>query len=105
MTGQFLYVPEAVAVKPAEGRCLVNRWWAVHPERGVAFYAQLFGYTRSEEPSPQCNSNEHVARHLTAKLQPDCEVKLLPTVFLAHAQREFERLRRAAQTDTRGDGG
>lgn len=96
MTGTILFVPLEVATTPAEGHCFVNRWWAVHPEKGVAFYARLRGFAASEEPSPQCNSDERVARHVTARLYPECEVQHLPAVYLRPAQNEMERLRKAA---------
>jgi len=96
MRGTTFYIPVDIATMPANGEALCARWWTVHPEKGVAFYAQLVGYLRSEEPSPQCNPSEYTARALTARLHPECEVRQIPVVFMAHAIREFNRLRKAA---------
>ena len=58
MTGIVFYVPKDVATAPADGPCLVNRWWVVHPEKGIAFYCSRrrpFDLEPGEEdePSPQ----------------------------------------------------
>jgi hypothetical protein len=106
MTGIIFYVPEALAVTPTEGHAYVNRWWTVHPDKGVAFHCtrrRSFDLEPGEqdEPSPQCNSNEFTARALTQRIYPDCDVKLLPVVFVGHAIKEMHRVRaeaRAAMT-------
>lgn len=96
LPGTRFFVPLEDATTPAEGHCYVNRWWAVHPEKGVAFYAQLLGYARSEEPHPQCNQQEHTARHLQEELWPDCETRFIPVVYARHAEKEMARLRKEA---------
>lgn len=35
----------------------MNRYWVIHPEKGLAFYDKGFG-------SPQCNDNEEIAKRL-----------------------------------------
>ena len=93
MRGPFLYVPVDVATQPAEGHCYVNRWWTVHPEKGVSFYvSRLLGPDRDETPSPQCNPSEAISRQLTARLQPDCECVFLPAVYERPAIKEMNRL-------------
>jgi len=96
MRGVFFHVPVEKAVEPAGYECVTNRWWSVHPDKGLAFYAQLFGYGRSESPSPQCNSDESTARHLNERLRPGqgYEVKFFPVVFMSHASKELTRLRK-----------
>jgi hypothetical protein len=94
MKGTIFYIPIDTATSPINGGVICDNWWAVHPEKGVAFYAQLSGYLRSEEPSPQCNGCETTAKLLTEKLYPDCESKQIKTVFMGHAIREMNRLRR-----------
>lgn len=84
---KMVYVPIEVATTPAEGHCFVNRWWAVHPEKGIAFYWNRKGYYRMDEPAPQCNANERTARLLHSKLYPGWETVFLPAVYLAHAIR------------------
>ena len=107
MSGIKFYVPEDVATIPAEGHCFVNRWWAVHPEHGVAFYASrrrpFLEPGEEDEPSPQCNSNETTARILTQRINPDCVVKFIPAVFVGPAIAEMNKqralLRAALQKD------
>ncbi len=98
--GRLLFVPLDLATQPTNGDCLTNNWWSVHPTKGLAYYYQPFGYARSEEPSPQCNSSEATARHLTRRLYPTFEVLLMPVVFSGHARRAMAKdraaLRRAA---------
>lgn len=99
MSGVTFYIPLDIATTPAEGHCFVNRWWAVHPEKGVAWWARLLGPSRSEEPSPQCNSDEYTARELTRRSKPDCEVRFLPAVYILPAVREMNRLSKSAAAE------
>ncbi len=99
-SGVIFYVPLETATTPAEGHCFVNRWWTVHPEKGVAFYCSQrrpLGLDPGEqdEPSPQCNSNEFTSRELTRRNHPDCEVVFIPAVFLSEAIREMHKARTA----------
>lgn len=96
--GQVLYVPISLATTPANGRCLVDRYWTVHPERGLAFWFEPKGYYRSEEPAPQCNSSEVVCLTMTVRLYPGHECRFVPVVYLAHANREMWRLREQIAT-------
>lgn len=96
MRGTIFYIPLDKAMEPHSGNCIVGHWWTVHPEKGVAFYAQLTGYARSEEPSPQCNSTRWIADHLQKRLWPECETRQIPVVYMAHANAEFKRLREEA---------
>jgi hypothetical protein len=94
MRGVYFHVPIDTAITPADGKCLADRWWAVHPDKGLLFYAVLHGYFRDDEPAPQCNSSEATMRLLTAKMTPDHEVRHMPIVFLKHAWREMNRLKK-----------
>lgn len=99
MRGTFLYVDRVLAARPAEGHCYVNRWWAVDPDRGVSFY-----WDRGmDEPAPQCNQSEDVAKQLTRRLQPNCTAEFIPVVFAAHGLRvakEFAKASRQKRTVT-----
>lgn len=100
MTGIVFYIPEATAISPIDGECIVNAWWAVHPEKGVAFYADRkrpYGMEPFEQdaPSPQCNSVQGTAEHNHKRLYPDCMTKQIPVVFLTHATKEMHRQRKA----------
>lgn len=109
-SGFIFYIPEEVATTPAEGHCFINRWWAVHPEHGVAFYASnrrpSLDPGEEDEPSPQCNSDEFTARELTRRSKPDCVVKLIPAVFVRPAITEMNKqraARRSALVSTSGE--
>lgn len=95
MRGRYFYVAEEVATQPADGECIANAWWAVHPEKGLKFYFVPRGYFHSEEPSPQCNRDRYTCEGLSAKLHPDCIVKQIPVVFLAHANKAMAQERAA----------
>lgn len=90
--GRYLYIPIDVAQTPREGHAYVNRYWLVHPEKGVAFWYQPFGYDRSDEPSPQCNSSEQTAEYLNRnKTDEGFEVQFIPVVFAAHAMMQMRK--------------
>jgi len=100
MTGIRFYIPEATAATPVDGECIVNHWWTVHPERGVAFYASRkrpYGMEPGERdaPSPQCNFVQFTAEYIQRKFYPDCVTKQIPVVFLGHAVKEMHVQRRA----------
>lgn len=95
-SGTVFYIPLDLATTPASGECIAGNWWAIHPQHGVAFYAQLLGYLASEAPSPQCNQSEGTARLLSRRLYPDHEVRVLPAVFVRHAERAMATLRAQA---------
>ena len=106
MHGIVFFVPLELATKPAEGHCYVNRWWTVHPEKGVAFYCsrrRTYGLEPGEEdePSPQCNSSRFTAESIQKKIYPDCETRLLETVYARHAITEMRRQRELARADNR----
>jgi hypothetical protein len=103
MKGEYLYVPLDVAQTPIEGHVYVNRWWSVHKEKGVCFYAILRGYYANEEPSPQCNANEATARALNARLRggDDYEIMFLPVVYAHHAMRAMNAAKAALKSPSR----
>jgi len=92
--GITFHIPLELAITPKDGKCICNRWWSVHPDKGIAFYAVLHGYCSSEEPSPQCNLLESTSRVVTKKLLPDHGVIFVPVVFLAHAHRKMIQLKK-----------
>lgn len=81
-TFEMVCVPVDVATTPTNGYAMVNRWWTVHPERGV-----VFARWRDGEVSPQCNPSESMSKRLTQQLWPDCESRFIPVVFMEHACR------------------
>ena len=71
----FMPLEEATAV-PGDGfwNIMADRWWSHVPEKGLIFYGN----------SPQCNSNEGLARALARRIWPDAVVIFLPRVYLKH---------------------
>lgn len=61
---------------PGEGvwEILVDRWWSVHPDKGLVFYSK----------SPQCHRNAEIAKMLRDKYYPDAQVIFIPRVYLGH---------------------
>lgn len=100
--GRIFYVPFDEATTPAEGHVYVNRFWAVHPEKGVAFYCVDRGYYKTEEPAPQCNASEATALALEARLNRGHEIHFIPAVYAAHAVRH-QRLPREDELNGRAD--
>lgn len=100
MNGIVFYISEALATTPENGTCIVNHWWTVHPEKGVAFYTtrrRPFGMEPGEqdEPSPQCNASQFTAEHIQKRIYPDCVTKKIPAVYMGHAVREMHVQRKA----------
>ncbi|UXN70929.1 hypothetical protein N8A98_07000 [Devosia neptuniae] len=89
---RLVYLPET-NVMDVKGHCDVirNRWWVVHPERGLIFWqpetrrrkGQLTG------AAPQCNSDETITRRVIAKLYPWAEVKQVPLVLLPISMSDY----------------
>lgn len=80
----YHYVPEEVAARPTTGEVIVNNWWIVHPEKGLAFYQ---GHTN--DYSPQCNRDRNVADHIQPRLHPDSEVRQVPQVYIVSVHKWF----------------
>ena len=60
-----------------------DRYWSVHPERGLVLW-QAEPRRRGElrGASPQCNSNESIAKDLARRLYPWAETRFIPLVLL-----------------------
>lgn len=70
---------------------LRDRWFSVHPERGLIFWqaekgrrGQLIG------ASPQCNSHEAIARSLASSMYPWAETRFFPLVLLPINLRDYQ---------------
>ena len=90
MRGDFIHVPLDQAQKPIEGHCYVNRYWLVHPEKGLAFYYSGRGDMDVTSPHPQCNKYESITRKLNHLLK-DHDVVFVPVVFHTHAYLEMQK--------------
>lgn len=89
--GTFFHVPVDVLAQPADGEVIIGAHWAVHPDKGALFYVMPGGW--HERPSPQCNRDLNVANIVIGRVYKDHEVVEIPMAYLAHADREKERLR------------
>jgi hypothetical protein len=77
------YIPLDEATKePDSGTwdVYVNRWWSHTPEKGIMFYRK----------SPQCNSNEQIARKIQESCYPEAETIFVPRVYLRHNCRDYD---------------
>ncbi len=70
------YIPLDEAKTPKEGHCYVNRYWTVHPTKGVLFYTP-----DRKTMAPQCNDVEEITTKIRDKIYPDCEVIFIEAVF------------------------
>lgn len=80
----YSYLPtEKYTSTPPDGFCQVlrDRWWQVHPEKGLAIYR---GPDRRFF-SPQCNQN----RALVEKMPAELEVRFLEFVWLPHDCQDY----------------
>lgn len=68
----FIALDEATASKSHILHQYLNKYWVVHPEKGLAFFNKGYG-------SPQCNSNEAISK----KLCPEWgEIKFIERVLV-----------------------
>ena len=74
----YRFVPIEEAVVPPGGfiKHLKDKWWAVHPENGVAYFVGANG----KYFSPQCNSSEATMRWLKEN-SSWAEIRFIPSVF------------------------
>lgn len=55
---------------PKTGYVLVNKYWCVHPDKGIAFYEKSkFGIFNLDRLSPQCNSNRWVSEMVVKNME------------------------------------
>lgn len=85
---RITYVSIEEATKPTDGLIehLRDRWWSVHPTKGIIFYV---GAGKGKGFWPQCNSNEAIARQLQEKLYPWAEVRFMPSVFIRRKPSDY----------------
>ena len=89
----YVFLPVDEAVSPAKGgffQHYVDAWWAVHPERGLAFYNPPNTRTGRRRHhglgSPQCNTDERISRSVAGKtvssLWPEVRIEQFPSVWV-----------------------
>jgi hypothetical protein len=80
----YVFVPVDVAMVPPNGLIehFADRWWCVHPEKGLAFYNPRNSRgRRTGAGSPQCNSSETLARAIGERCCPWAEIRFIHSVF------------------------
>ena len=79
---RLVFVAESVAAQPIPGiiECIIDRWWIVHPTKGLVYH-QHRGYGARISPTPQCNRDKSIAERLASGLYPWAEVRQIPVVF------------------------
>jgi hypothetical protein len=81
---KLLHVAIDEVVKPVDGEVLTNRYWCVHPVKGLAFWDRGgVGSFDLDRLSPQCNSSKVVSDHLV-KMHPDHLVQKVSAVYIGN---------------------
>lgn len=83
------YISIEEATKPPGGLIehLRDKWWSVHPTKGLIFYV---GKGKPKCFSPQCNSNEDITRRIQEMLYPWAEVRFMPSVFIKRKPSDYK---------------
>ncbi|CTQ45721.1 hypothetical protein [Roseibium aggregatum] len=90
----LFFISETLAATPRDGECIVDKYWVIHPEKGLAFFYPLSGPYRGDPPAPQFNRSEATAKALCDRVYGEgFTVKYVPVVFAAWALREASRLK------------
>jgi hypothetical protein len=79
---RLIFQPIDQAVVPPGGiiEHLKDRWWIVHPTKGLVWYIANRRDRSLERASPQCNSNELISRRFS-DAYPWAEIRFMPSVF------------------------
>lgn len=83
---RYIHVPIDTATRPAGHSCHCNKFWAAHPDKGIAYFVpngtRADALNMGERLSPQCNDDQRVVD----QIMPDGYVRVfLEAVFDAHA--------------------
>lgn len=105
MNSALLYVPLNVAQKPISGECLVNYWWIVHPENGIAYSAVITGRWASTQPHPFAKETEPDCRVLQEHLFMNHQVMKIPVVYMEHAVHLLHSVQKQADKEKKKEEG
>lgn len=77
---RLVFVPIEKATVPPAGLIehIKDRWWAVHPTKGLVFWKAT---PRETHLSPQCNRSEVGTREIFYRMYPWAEIQFIPSVF------------------------
>lgn len=81
---RLVFVPIEKFIIPPPGLIehLADRWWSVHPSKGLVFYDKKM-------MAPQCNVNESLVRRLAEKQYPWAETIFIKSVFRRINPRDY----------------
>jgi hypothetical protein len=89
MDDKFIHAPIDQMSTPCDGEVMLNRYWCVHPEKGLAFWQRAgVGSYDLDRLSPQCNADKKVADHI-CEHRPDHVVQKVPAVYIGNLQKIF----------------
>lgn len=86
----YFYVPLETAIVPITGHCYVDKYWCLHPDKGLVFYLSHHyrRFFNTENISPQCNDSEHICRMLLKGMKIDeFDVVQVNMVFMGNIYR------------------
>ena len=78
---KMLYIDIESASVPKTGEVLIDKYWCVHPDKGIAFYerSKVGGFTL-DRLSPQCNSDKKVSDMIVQGMK-DHVVQKIPAIY------------------------
>lgn len=83
---RLIFLPFELATKAPAGECnvVIDAWWAVHPERGLLFWAprrQAKPTSRPRALAPQYNHDRKITEMLASQMYPWAEIRQIPFVY------------------------
>jgi hypothetical protein len=89
MNNRFIYASLEQVSIPCDGEVMLDRYWCIHPDKGIAFWQRSYvGSYDLERLSPQCNSDKRVTDHMCAQ-RPDHVVQLVPAVYIGNLNKIY----------------
>jgi hypothetical protein len=86
MNSCVLYVNKKIASEPKSGEAIVDNWWVVHPEHGLAFSCILSGRYKSSRPHAFCSEHKDIIETTRDRaFGPPHVIEKIPVVFCAQA--------------------
>ena len=69
--------------QPKSGEVMLNKYWCVHPEKGLAYWDRGGRSFSVERYSPQCNSSKAVSDRLVS-MHEGHVVEQIPAVYVSN---------------------
>ncbi len=88
---RLIHAPIDGMATPRDGDVMLNKYWCVHPEKGIAFWDRGGrGSFDRERLSPQCNADRRVSDILVG-IHEGHVVQQIPAVYLGNLARVFSK--------------